>query len=310
MDTVTTPVVSVIIPTYQRPESVMRSIRSALDQTYRDIEVIVMDDSRNEETKKAAAEINDGRFRYIYNVDRFGYVENKNQGVRLANPVSRYIAFLDDDDIYLPHFLERTVAELEKNPKAIAAVTDCELRRVDGAFIKRYHCERNIFWKVSLGNGAVVRKDVFTKLGIWFDKNVAFEDLDFGLRIVKDHPWISIPEVLRVYYRYYTKMGDSVSTMFVKTTPREELESLLKKDEAIYAAAGDLALAWVHALTGKMLVRAGHYAAGREHLRAALKYDFRLSYVVYYLVALIFPAAFLKSSVAVFKNKVTGFFKK
>ena len=66
-----------------------------------------------------------------------------------------------------------------------------------GTFIKRYYCERNVFWKVSLGNGAVIKKEVFTKLNIWFDKNVTFEDLDFGLRVVKDHPWIGIPEVLR-----------------------------------------------------------------------------------------------------------------
>ncbi len=288
----------------------MRSIRSALNQTYRDIEVIVMDDSRNEETKKAVAEIKDERFRYVYNVDRFGYVENKNEGVCRANPASRYIAFLDDDDIYLPRFLERTVGELEKNPEAVVACTDCELRRADGAFIKRYYCERKIFWKVSIGNGSVIRKSVFTDLNIWFDKNVTFEDLDFGVRVLQGRPWIGIPEPLRVYYRYYAKMGDSVSTMFARTTPRETLESLVNKDGAIYAAAGKQALAWVHSLTGKMLLRAGHYAAGREHLRAALKCDFRLSYAVYYLVAVVFPGAFSKSSVAVFKNQITGFFKK
>ena len=110
-----------IIPTYHRPESVVRSIQSVLDQTYRDFEILVMDDSRDKETKNAVAKINDARLRYIYNIERFGYVENKNEGVRAANPATRYIAFLDDDDIYLPRFLERTIAELERNSKAVAA---------------------------------------------------------------------------------------------------------------------------------------------------------------------------------------------
>ena len=90
-------------------------------------------------------------------------------------------------------------------------------------------------------------------------------------------------------------MGDSVSTMFAEDYSTRGIRvPSQRRMSRIYAAAGTQALAWVHSLTGKMLMRAGHVSAGREHLSAALKYDFRPSYAVYYFVALVFPAAFFK----------------
>lgn len=302
------PKVTVVIPTYNHAKVVRRSIKSVLVQTYPDFELFVIDDRGDPKTRPIVEEIakRDPRVRYIPNETRLGLMENKNKGVRLSSASSEYMAFLDDDDAYIPHYLERVVTELDEHPEAVAAVTDCELRHQNGTFIKRYRCERETFWRVSIGNGCVVRKSVFTELNIWYDKDAVFEDLDFGVRLVKDHPWVAIPEVLRIYYRYYSEQGTSMSTMYTKSTPREKLEYFIAKNGAIYEAAGKPALAWIHSITGKMLVRAGHYGAGREHLRRSLALDPRPSYLAYYLVALFFPAAFAKQSLAVWKHKILG----
>ena len=305
---VNTPTVSVIISTYNRPLLLRRAIESVLAQTYAAFELLVIDDRGNPDTQSVVAEImkRDSRVAYVPNEVRSGLMENKNKGVRLSSAHSRYVAFLDDDDTYLPHFLERTVAVLAEYPDAVAACTDCELRHQDGTFIKRYHCEQSAFWRASLGNGSLVRKEVFTRLNIWFDKDAMFEDLDFGARVLKDHRWIGIPEVLRVYYRYHAQAGESMSTMYTAQTPPGVFEYFLQKNGQIYRSAGPEAIAWIHALTGKMMVRAGHVRAGRRHLYAALRYDFRLSYLAYYLTALVFPRAFMKQSLVIFKNKVAG----
>ncbi|MGC9598975.1 MAG: glycosyltransferase family A protein [Minisyncoccia bacterium] len=302
------PKVTVIIPTYNHVKVIGRTIESVLSQTYSDFEILVIDDRGTPDTKPTVEAFveRDPRVRYIPNEVRLGLMENKNKGVRLSSPSVLYMAFLDDDDAYLPKYLERTVAEMEKHPDAVAVTTDCELRHQNGEFVKRYRCEREIFWKISIGNGCLVRKSVFTKLNIWYDKDAIFEDLDFGVRVVKDHAWVAIPEVLRIYYRYYDEQGTSMSTMYTRSTPREKLEYFMTKNGVIYEAAGNHALAWIHSLTGKMLIRAGHFGAGRKHLRKSLTLDPRPSYLAYYLIALFFPSAFAKQSIAVWKNKILG----
>lgn len=308
MNPMSAPTVSVIISTYNRPALLTRAIDSVLAQTYAAFELLVIDDRGTPDTQSVVRDImkRDPRVSYFPNEIRSGLMENKNKGVRLSSAHSRYVAFLDDDDAYLPHFLERTIATLAGHPDAVAACTDCELRHQDGTFIKRYHCERSIFWRASLGNGSVVRKDVFTHFNIWFDKDAMFEDLDFGVRALKDHTWIGIPEVLRVYYRYHSQAGESMSTMYTSKTPQSAFEYFIEKNGWIYRSAGNEAIAWIHALTGKMMVRAGHVRAGRRHLYVALRHDFHFSYLAYYLTALIFPGAFARQSLVIFKNKAVG----
>lgn len=302
------PTVSVIISTYNRPHLLRRAINSVLAQTYAAFELLVIDDRGHPDTQPVVAEIaaRDHRVMYIPNETRSGLMENKNKGVRLSSAHSQYVAFLDDDDAYLPHFLERTVATLADYPEAVAVCTDCELRHQDGTFIQRYSCVQSAFWKVSLGNGSLVRKEVFTRFNIWFDKDAMFEDLDFGVRVLKDHLWVGIPEVLRVYYRYHSQAGDSMSTMYTRKTPQSAFEYFLEKNGWIYRSAGHEAVAWVHALTGKMMVRAGHLRAGRRHLCDAVRNDFRFSYLMYYLLAIVFPSAFARQYLVIFKNKIAG----
>ena len=117
----TSPRVAVIIATYNRPKLLERAIRSVLGQTYRDFEVLVVDDRGDPATRPVVEGIaeEDRRVRYIPNETRLGLMENKNKGVRLSSPSVRYVAILDDDDTYLPRFLERTVEALDFDSETI-----------------------------------------------------------------------------------------------------------------------------------------------------------------------------------------------
>ena len=303
------PKVSVIIPTYNRPHLIGRAIQSILNQTYQNFEIVVIDDSPNDETEKVVKKFGDDRIMYIRNKKRRGFIGAKNQGVKEADVDSKYIAFLDDDDEYLPLFLEKAIGRLEEK-KQLAVVSTCaELRTYRGKILGKMSCKCDEFWKVSIGNGSVIKKEVFTKDNIWFDEKVLFEDLDFGIRVLEGHQWECIPEVLRVYYGYPLVMGESHSTSFTPETPSEEIEYFLKKNWYIYQKKGRKALAWAYFITGKTFCRAGKIKEGRYHLIRAFKAYPRPEYLFYYLLALFFSKSFQNLSLIILKHKIKEWFK-
>lgn len=98
------PLLSVVIPTYNRPQLVVRAVRSALRQTLDEIEVIVVMDGPDEATWQVLSEIEDPRLKVQPLSQHVGAAEARNIGVTEAR--SRWIAFLDDDDEWLPQKLE------------------------------------------------------------------------------------------------------------------------------------------------------------------------------------------------------------
>jgi glycosyltransferase involved in cell wall biosynthesis len=100
----TPPIVSVVIPTRNRPSLVVRAVETALAQTLTEIEVIVIIDGLDTETSAALAAIADPRLRTVSLSSPVGAAEARNIGVREA--CAQYIAFLDDDDEWLPHKLD------------------------------------------------------------------------------------------------------------------------------------------------------------------------------------------------------------
>lgn len=99
--------VSVVIPTRNRPELVVKAVASALAQDFENFEVIVVIDGEDLETQKAVSAICDSRLRTIDLADNVGGAEARNVGVRAAR--GEWIAFLDDDDEWLPYKLSRQI---------------------------------------------------------------------------------------------------------------------------------------------------------------------------------------------------------
>ncbi|MFC7193467.1 glycosyltransferase family 2 protein [Halosimplex aquaticum] len=105
------PQVSVIIPTYNRATLVKRAIQSVLNQTFKDFELIIVDDASDDETPEVIDSINDARLEYIrHDLNRHGGAA-RNTGIKYAS--GKYIAFLDDDDEWYPTKLERQVERFE-----------------------------------------------------------------------------------------------------------------------------------------------------------------------------------------------------
>jgi glycosyltransferase involved in cell wall biosynthesis len=105
------PCISVVIPTRARPDLVTRALASALAQTVRDLEVIVVVDGPDPATVGAVEAIDDPRIRVIVADPPLGAGGARNRGVAAAR--ADWVAFLDDDDAWLPAKLERQLAAIE-----------------------------------------------------------------------------------------------------------------------------------------------------------------------------------------------------
>ena len=111
------PLITVVIPTRNRPELLVRAVQSALNQTFKDIDVIVIIDGVDAHSIKALEQIDDTRLQFIELHQSVGGSEARNTGVRRAQ--GEWIAFLDDDDEWLPNKLEVQLEVARKHKRPI-----------------------------------------------------------------------------------------------------------------------------------------------------------------------------------------------
>jgi len=113
----TAPLVSIVLPTYNRARFLPQALESIREQSFTDWELIVVDDGSTDDTREWIAALSAKTpqpVRYVYQENQGAYAA-RNTGVELA--AGRYVAFFDSDDLWLPHHLEHCVAALEANPE-------------------------------------------------------------------------------------------------------------------------------------------------------------------------------------------------
>jgi glycosyltransferase involved in cell wall biosynthesis len=198
------PLVSAVIPTYNRRDDVLVAVRTAVEQTYRELEIIVVDDGGSDDSAEALARTFGERIR-ILRKPNGGVSSARNFGMAAAN--GEYIALLDSDDEWLPTKIEQQVDYLEAHPTYGMVITNVE--RMDGdrrgfeVFDRREQIPedgwvlRHVLRNPALAPAsAMLRKEVLADVG-GFDEGLrTAEDLDFHLRIAARWPIGVIPEVL------------------------------------------------------------------------------------------------------------------
>lgn len=120
------PLVSIIIPTYNRSELVKRAIRSALAQTHRPIEVIVVDDRSTDDTKQVVTSFSDTRIKYLKNSKNLGGPATRNKGLEVSK--GDYINFLDDDDTIHPRKIELQLQKFTTSNIPNLGVVTCDVK--------------------------------------------------------------------------------------------------------------------------------------------------------------------------------------
>lgn len=195
--------VSVIIPTFNRADKVVRAISSVLDQTFTDFEIIVIDDGSTDRTKQAVARFND-RIKYIGHAANFGVSTARNTGIE--NSSAPFIAFLDSDDHWLPEKLAAQMRFFDTNPEAqVCQTEEIWIRKGRRVNPRKKHLKPSgdIFapsLKLCLVSPSAVmlRRSLLEKVGL-FDENLPVcEDYDLWLRIACRHPVYLIEQPLIV----------------------------------------------------------------------------------------------------------------
>lgn len=188
------PAVTVIIPTYKRPRLVGRAIESVLKQTIKDLELLVIDDCSQDETRAIVEAIGDPRVRYVKHDTNKGLPAVRNTGIRLAR--GQYIAFLDDDDEWCPDKLERQLAVIPGHDAvACAAIANGVTVRIHRRpTITSDDLRRGSFAPSSL----LVKADVLRT--VLFDETITQgEDWDALIRLVQHHSIAWVPAPLLLY---------------------------------------------------------------------------------------------------------------
>lgn len=220
---------SVIIPTFNRAAYLAKAIESVLSQSFRDFELIVVDDGSSDNTKEVVSGFNSG-VTYLYQ-DNKGPASSRNKGLNKAR--GKFIAFLDSDDSWDKEKLIIQLKQMQKNPDYLISHTR-EIWYKNGKLLiqKKKHQKSGgyIFDKclllcaVSLST-AIVRKELFDEIGLFDETLPCCEDYDFWLRASIKHPFLLIDKPLTL------KDGgrpDQVSSIYARGMDKFRIQSIIK----------------------------------------------------------------------------------
>jgi glycosyltransferase involved in cell wall biosynthesis len=207
------PTVSVVIPAYNQAQYLTEAIQSVLAQTYRDFEIIVVDDGSTDDTPIVAKQFSDA-VRYVRQ-DNQGLAGARNTGIHQAQ--GKYIGLLDSDDQWLPAFLETMMALIEQHPDATVYYCYAQFMDANGQDLPQTtRCQgvptnalNDTLLRANfiIPSTVVLRRSVVEAAGLFDQTLRSCEDWDLWIRLVPKHTFINRPECL-VRYRVH---GNSLS---------------------------------------------------------------------------------------------------
>lgn len=226
--------VSVIIPAYNAEKTIKKTIKSVLNQTFSDWELIVVDDGSTDSTKEVVAEIKDNRIS-LFSFPNAGVSAARNRGVNKSS--GEFLAFIDADDLWTPDKLELQLKALQENPNAAVAYSWTDyINESDKIIYSGRHItlNGNIYEKLLVryvlenGSNFLIRKDAYLKVG-GFDESISGgEDWELCIRLSQHYEFVTIPKT-QVLYR----VSPHSSTTNVR---KIELESLRVLEKSYHQA--------------------------------------------------------------------------
>lgn len=219
------PTVSVVIATFNRSQYLKEAIRSVLEQTYQDFEIVVVDDGSTDNTRETVTQFANPKIRYTYQKNS-GLCIAYNTGIR--NSRGRLIAFLDDDDLWLPQKLELQLKALESSPQAGLVYSDIYNFGYHHPSIPETHFQR-LQWPPPRGkvldkliercfpqtSTLLIKREVFDQVGL-FDVNLPnCQDYDMLFRIAAKFDFEVVNQPLAKYRIHPTQISkNSESVLF------------------------------------------------------------------------------------------------
>ena len=216
--------VSVVIATYNRAYIIRDALESVLGQTYRDFEILIVDDGSSDNTHEIVESFRSDKIRFIRHDDNRGVSAAWNTAIREAK--GSLIAFLDSDDVWRPNYLERQVKFFSTHPEVAVVFCDTEIRGVSptipslisvmGAFRELVQANPKVVEHVFSARemylclleevpikptAAVVRREMFDRVGLFDEAWPSGTDWDMFFRISRVASFGYIDQVLAIQNR-------------------------------------------------------------------------------------------------------------
>ncbi len=199
MNSIDKPLISVIIPTYNRAHLVGRAIKSVLEQSFSAFELLIIDDDSSDQTAQVIAQWDDARIHYLHLDTNRGSSAARNAGIRAAK--AEFIAFLDDDDEFLPDALAELYQAISHAPDTVAYAIGGIIRVIDTLQgevvdctyqpqVPRSLCREELYLQFlrgvpfGTGYGVLFRRSAFDTVGLFDEQLWAAVDRDLFLRFI------------------------------------------------------------------------------------------------------------------------------
>ncbi|MEJ5378239.1 MAG: glycosyltransferase [bacterium] len=254
------PKVSVVIAAFNRAGTLSRSLKSVLDQTEADFEIIVVDDGSTDNTLALIPKLKDSRIRWETHGFNRGAAAARNTGVRAAK--GKWIAFLDSDDEWLPGKLEAQLRLLSEQDHKIGVCTGYYLKEEGQPTCKRLTPPRPFSWHKHLllgcdlgpGTTLMVAREAFEQVGFLDEGFRRLEDWEWLLRFVKRFRLETVPEPLAIVHRQRHARAQVVEEATWKLVSLYENEARRYGlvFERRFRARRWLHLAWLYSLEGNI----------------------------------------------------------
>lgn len=206
------PKVTIVMPTYNRAELLKEAIKSILSQTFKDWQLVVIDDGSSDYTKEVVK-------RFAAQNPRIQYVHQNNQGVTQARArtvefvTGEYVTFLDDDDLYYPNKLNDQVNFLDQHPEVGLVYSFLEMVDRDKKLIMKWPYQQSCSFSelvkdnVIQPNAALLRSQCLKKLGSFCKDLKSADDYEMWLRIAKHYPIAFLPVMVGCYRWHDSNMS-------------------------------------------------------------------------------------------------------
>jgi glycosyltransferase involved in cell wall biosynthesis len=220
------PIVSVIIPTYNRANLVGKAIKSVLNQTYQNFEVIIVDDGSTDNTEDVVRGFPDKRVKYIkkYKKNK-GISVARNLGIKVA--LGKYIALLDSDDEWLPEKLDKQIKVFKSEFPEVGVVYSNTLyidesgkninRKLRNSKKAEGYIYEDLLEKYCVGSPSsfLIKKECFDRVGLFDDLLSGQEDWDMWIRIAKYYKFTLIKIPLVKYWLHPNQISKNLEAKII-----------------------------------------------------------------------------------------------